>query len=35
MPNWMLFKAIAFDWGHTLMDERQDDTSPQTYVQFT
>ena len=25
MPNWMLFKAIAFDWGHTLMDERQDE----------
>ncbi|HUI83953.1 MAG TPA: HAD family hydrolase [Candidatus Binatia bacterium] len=24
----MLLKAIAFDWGHTLMDERQDEHIP-------
>ena len=24
----MLLKAIAFDWGHTLMDERRDEHIP-------
>jgi len=28
IPTRMPLKAIAFDWGHTLMDERQDEHIP-------
>src|SRR5262245_34292353 len=28
MPTRMPLKAIAFDWGHTLMDERRDEHIP-------